>query len=58
MPFLTDSLAFIFAASDLISAGWGDAGAWGGRHYSSGHSLARFRWRYSQHIATLKAATS
>jgi hypothetical protein len=57
MPFLTDSLEFIFAASDLISAGW-DAGAWGSRHYSSGHSLTKFRLGYSQHIAALKVATS
>jgi hypothetical protein len=56
-PFLTDVLEFIFAASDLISAGW-DAEAWGNRHYSAGHSFTRFRWGYKEHIALLKQALS
>lgn len=56
-PFLTDTLEFIFAASDLMSAGW-DAEAWGKRHYGGGHSFARFRWGYTEHIALLKQALS
>lgn len=57
VPFLTDALEFVFATSDLISAGW-DAGAWGNRHYSVGHSFTRFRWGFQEQIARLERALS
>ncbi len=57
MPFLTDALEFIFAASDLINAGW-DASAWGDKYYSTGHTFTRFRWGYKDHVSRLKDALS
>src|SRR6185312_8639308 len=57
VPFLTDALEFVFATSDLITAGW-DADAWGNRHYSAGDSLTRFRWGYREQIVRLKQALS
>ncbi|SDY67570.1 hypothetical protein SAMN04515617_11910 [Collimonas sp. OK242] len=57
LPFLTNTLEFIFAASDLINAGW-DAPAWGKRHHSRGHNFISFRWGYENHLALLKKALS
>jgi hypothetical protein len=57
MPFLTDALEFIFAASDLISAEW-NAVAWGNNHYGFGHGFTRFRWSYREHVDLLKEALS
>lgn len=54
MPFLTDALEFVFATSDLITAGW-DAkrglsrGGWG-------HSFGRFRHGYYSELAALDKA--
>lgn len=53
--FLTDALEFIFAASDLIEAGW-DARAWSNGGYGWGHSFTRFRSAYDMSLAELKSA--
>lgn len=55
MGFLTDALEFVFAASDLIEAGW-DAKPWIGDAHGVGHTFARFRWGYAERLAALKAA--
>ncbi|MGM3274765.1 HEPN domain-containing protein [Ralstonia sp. 24A2] len=52
LPFLTETLEFIFAASDLIDSGW-DAKRWVVSPYGTGHSFARFRWGYNEHIQLL-----
>ncbi len=57
MPFLTDALEFIFAASDFIDAGW-DAQRWNSAGHSWGHSFARFRSEYEMALAELRHATS
>lgn len=56
IPFLTDALEFIFAASDLIDAGW-DAERWNAEGHGWGHSFARFRTEYDVALAELKKAT-
>lgn len=55
LSFLTDALEFIFAASDLIEAGW-DAKAWSKDHYGSGHSFTRFRSEYKTALRELRTA--
>lgn len=55
MCFLTDALEFIFAASDLIDAGW-DANSWSSKHYGGGHNFTRFRMAYNENLAELKKA--
>jgi hypothetical protein len=57
MCFLTDALEFIFAASDLIEAGW-DANSWSSKHYGGGHNFTRFRMAYNENLAELKSALS
>lgn len=57
LPFLTDALEFIFAASDFIEAGW-DAQRWGSNGHSWGHSFARFRSGYAIALAELRRATA
>lgn len=55
VAFLTDTLEFVFAASELVEAGWGvspqswEASGWG-------HPFARFRSSYAIGLAQLKAA--
>lgn len=55
VPFLTDALEFVFAASDFIDAGWNAkqglsrGGGWG-------HSFARFRHAYSFEMTALNKA--
>jgi hypothetical protein len=53
--FLTDSLEFVFAASDLIEAGW-DAGKWSNGYLSHGHSFSRFMSDYSERLNELRVA--
>lgn len=55
VPFLTDALEFIFAASDFIDAGW-DAQRWNSDGHSWGHSFARFRSEYDMALAELRRA--
>ena len=52
--FLTDTLQFVFAASDLIEAGW-DLRAWGLRMTTLYHPFARYRIGYSENLGALKA---
>lgn len=53
MSFFTDALEFIFAASDLIEAGW-DAQTWNSGGSVGGHSFSRFRDSYDMSLAELK----
>lgn len=55
MIFLTDTLEFVFAASDLIEAGW-DASAWGQKRKGMGHSFARYRLNYDENLTRLLSA--
>jgi len=55
VPFLTDTLEFIFAASDLIDCGW-DAQRWLTSHIGNGHSFSRLRWDYTAQLTVLKQA--
>jgi hypothetical protein len=57
LPFMTDALEFVFAASDFIDAGW-DAQRWEASSYSSGHSFTRFRMGYQAALSELRRATS
>lgn len=57
LPFLTDALEFIFAASDFIDAGW-DAKRWNSDVSGFGHSFARFKHNYRHSLAELKSAIS
>jgi hypothetical protein len=54
--FLTDALEFVFAASDLIEAGW-DAVRWNSEPKGWGHSFARFRDAYDIGLMELRRAT-
>lgn len=54
-PFFTDALEFIFAASDLIEAGW-DANRWKKSSYVGRHSFSSFRAGYAAELAELKQA--
>lgn len=53
--FLTDALEFVFAASDLIEAGW-NARAWNDEAHIDGHSFARFLLEYETSLGLLKTA--
>jgi ApeA N-terminal domain 1 len=57
VPFLTDALEFIFAASDLIDAGW-DAQRWDSNGHGWGHNFARFRSEYSMALPELRRVTA
>jgi hypothetical protein len=57
IPFLTDALEFIFAASDFADAGW-DAQRWNSKGHGWGHNFARFRSEYSIALAELRRAIS
>ena len=52
IPFLTNALEFIFAASDMIEAGW-DIALWNGSPKGWGHTFAGFRNDYRRHLAEL-----
>lgn len=51
--FLTDALEFVFAASDLIEAGW-DAAQWKREPHGTGHNFARFLAEYNPTLSKLK----
>lgn len=55
LPFLTDALEFIFAASDLIDAGWNPE-SWASEMHGAGHGFVRFCHEYQSTIAPLRAA--
>lgn len=52
VPFLTNALEFVFAASDLIEAGW-DAAKWSKQLHGRGHSFSRFCSEYDDHLRGL-----
>ncbi|MBC3927314.1 HEPN domain-containing protein [Undibacterium sp. CY21W] len=56
LPFLTDTLEFIFSASDLIEAGW-DALRWNNKPHGLGHTFARFRVEYESTSSELLRLT-
>lgn len=61
-PFLTDTLEFIFSASDFVEAGW-DIAKWYFGHRGWGHPISRFRNEYDSNLLNLlkvvpKVATS
>jgi hypothetical protein len=51
--FMTDTLEFVFLASDLIEAGWNPK-AWADSYSSMSHPLARFRINYRGNLQRLK----
>lgn len=55
LSFLTESLEFVFAASDLIDAGW-DMGAWCKEGTTQSHPFGRYRVNYALALAQLKSA--
>ena len=55
VPFLTNGLEFVFAASDFIQAGW-NATRWNTQHMGWGHNFARFRDEYDNGLMELKKA--
>ncbi len=54
--FLTDTLEFVFIASDLIECGWNFC-AWMENRPSFGNPLARYVYSYSRNIANFKVAS-
>jgi hypothetical protein len=52
--FLAETLEFVFAASDLIEAGW-DVRAWANKGTTMYHRFARFRIGYATRLQELKA---
>lgn len=55
VPFLTDTLEFIFAASDFIEAGW-DGLRWASGSHGWGHSFSRLSRDYSAKLQSLRKA--
>ena len=55
--FFTDTLEFVFAASDLIDAGWDIAERFNGRT-SAGHPFGRYRVGYMERLTALKKRLS
>ncbi|WDH51188.1 hypothetical protein PUP75_19825 [Pseudomonas chlororaphis] len=53
--FLTDTLEFVFVASDLIECGW-NASRWSERGPSFGHPMARFFYSYKSEVIRFNAA--
>ncbi|OUC15694.1 MAG: hypothetical protein B0A82_05345 [Alkalinema sp. CACIAM 70d] len=53
VQFFTDTLEFIFAASDLVESGW-DITAWIKRGSTMSHPFARYCFNYSQMLSDLK----
>lgn len=51
--FFTDTLEFIFAASDLVESGW-DIAAWITQNSTLSHPFAQYCFNYSQMLSTLK----
>jgi hypothetical protein len=56
-PFFTDTLEFIFGASDLIESGW-DVEAWVNMGTTMDHPFGRYRVGYDKKLANLKAKLS
>jgi hypothetical protein len=54
VSFFTETLEFVFAASDLVEAGW-DIKSWANVPTTMSHPFARFRVAYPMHLKELKA---
>lgn len=52
--FFTDTLEFVFAASDLVQAGW-DVASWCSTPTSMSHPFTQFLINYREHLRELKA---
>lgn len=52
--FLTNTLEFVFAASDLIEAGW-DITSWSNQHTAMSHPFAEYRVSYAENLRALQA---
>ena len=52
--FFTDTLEFVFAASDLIEAGW-DVRAWSERETTMSHPFGRYRASYAENLRKLQS---
>jgi hypothetical protein len=57
VTFFTDTLEFVFAASDLVEAGW-DVKAWSNTATTMSHPFARYRINYKKQLEDLKALLS
>lgn len=55
--FFTDTLEFIFAASDLVEAGW-DIENWASKGSTLSHPFSQYRHGYGEHLKRLKDASS
>ena len=53
--FFTDSLEFVFAASDLVEAGW-DIAEWSQRDTARTHPFSHYRASYRESLAALQVA--
>lgn len=56
-PFLTQTLEFVFGASDLVEAGW-DLAGWCSEYHHPGHPFGRYLMEYEAKIRELKCALS
>jgi|HubBroStandDraft_2_1064218.scaffolds.fasta_scaffold18838_2 hypothetical protein len=54
VTFFTQTLEFVFAASDLVEAGW-DIKAWSTTGTTMSHPFGRYRINYAQELQALKA---
>jgi hypothetical protein len=54
VSFFTETLEFVFAASDLLEAGW-NIKTWASVPTTMSHPFARFRVNYATHLQELKA---
>jgi len=54
LSFLTDTLEFIFLASDLVDAGW-DIASWSKKGRPLGHPLFNYLTRYEQNLEIMDA---
>lgn len=55
--FMTETLEFVFATSDLIQIGW-DIQGWRGNSFTAGHSMAHYWIHYEQGLADVKQAAA
>jgi hypothetical protein len=53
VQFLTDTLEFVFAASDLVQSGW-DITAWTKQRSKFSHPFGRYYVNYARHLSELK----
>ena len=54
LAFLTDTLEFVFATSDLIESGW-DIKAWSKKSSVLAHPFSRYRLDYTENLRNLKS---